>query len=105
MLKNNDMKQLPPFYVGQKIVCIKDHSSGAVKKGQHFIVMNVEKFCCDWLVDIGILNDHPSMECNYCGMKIMSQSFLFSQTLFAPEEQFAAITFTKVIEKELVSQN
>jgi hypothetical protein len=102
--------ELPPFYVGQEVVCIKDHSKGTVKKGQCYTILSIEKGCCTWIVDVGVPNidKSPNCLCTYCGTRLMGvnkYTLKTSSDLFAPKDQFKAITFTKVMETELVSQN
>jgi len=44
------------FEVGKKVICIKDHSQGAVKKGQVFelLAMSRAKCKCTLRLDVGI---------------------------------------------------
>lgn len=43
------------FRIGQKVVCIKDHSQGVIKEGQTFIIKNIKTYKCGCVgYDLGI---------------------------------------------------
>ena len=71
------------FKVGQKVVCVKDHSMGIVKKGQIFKVWDTE-YCCMPCIDIGIdINSEVlGTKCKYCGH--ISFKNMLDSRLFAP---------------------
>jgi hypothetical protein len=100
------MTTTPPFYVGQEVVCVKDHTQGIIKNGQVFKVTSLVRICCGWNVTIGIQSRSALTRCGDCG-SVASQGseWQFASYLFAPKDQFKAITFTKVLETELVSEN
>lgn len=58
------------FYIGQKIVAIKDHSQGIFKKGDEFTVLAVREALCKckrYDIHIGIsTSDVYLEECIYC---------------------------------------
>lgn len=104
---------LPPFYVGQRVVCVKDNSSKSIKKGQEFSVLGLNQFSCGcWSIDIGIKSESPRTGCGEHGLhqtaKCNNGIKWFHVKLFAPIEQtFQPITLEKVLEIEtkLVSAN
>jgi hypothetical protein len=99
---------LPPFYVGQRIVAIKDHSQGRFKKGDEFVVKDQKMKCCGWAVYYGDNMKFPKgtiieWPCSHCGGKTLSkdQRVFFKSTSFVPIEQnFQSISLEKVLEKE-----
>ena len=71
------------FKVGQKVVCVKDHSMGIVKKGQIFTVLDTEN-CCVQCIDVGVDIDskYIGTRCRFCG-HLSFKNMLFSR-LFRP---------------------
>ena len=57
---------IPPFYVGQEVISIWNHSQGAFKVGDEFRVTSIRKGCCQWLITIGIVSRGGLWECNVC---------------------------------------
>jgi len=94
---------LPPFYVGQKVVALQDcicPVNGYVffKKGQEFTVKELH-LCCMWKVDVGVLLDR-ARECPHCN-EVSYKVTWFEPTYFAPiETTFQSITLSEVIEIE-----
>jgi|GEM_PF-3491461 len=44
-----------PFKIGQRVIAIKDHSSGDFHRGDEFKVLHIKPCVCDhWQVDIGL---------------------------------------------------
>lgn len=92
------------FYIGQKIVAIKDHSQGIFKKGDEFTVLDVRDSLCkcnNYDVHIGIF-DYVTLfeECsNSCFKKFRNDCFWwFCPTMFAPIE-LSTTTFEDVIKQ------
>lgn len=108
--ENNNLKNLPPFYVGQKVVyvtgnCMPKHSIHTI----HNITQHV---CGCWCVDIGLkLNRQYTTYCCHCGNKTKylpsSDIDWFTSRAFRPlqSQSFPLISLSKVIEKQLVSAN
>ena len=99
------MKNTPPFFVGQEVVAIRNVPIGGIKKGDEYIVRAIT-YCCTWKIDIGLV--HPSncnCKCGICLKDLQSSLWWASAKIFAPKDQFEAITFTKVMEQELTSVN
>jgi len=80
------------FYVGQKVVAIRDHSQKLFKKGQEFIVLNVkEPFCKCGIqqVDIGIPSPVCITICHDCCKEFQNNGIAwFCNTSFAPLETY-----------------
>ena len=107
----NNLNNLPPFYVGQKVVAVASHSQGLFKQGQIFTIKSVfisKCKCNDWSVTIGYTSNNKLKECSTCGA-VWDNDFSFSATRFAPlqESVFPSLTMSRVIEKEreLISMN
>lgn len=95
----------PPFYVGQKVVAIKDHSQGAFRKGETFVVIEVIRCPCNckyWVIDIGkIWTESEFSRCRICEHRIKGFLSYYNASCFAPiESQFHSITFEQVVEIE-----
>lgn len=107
MEKNN----IPPFYVGQKVVAIRNHSTGLFKKGDTFNITGIfmsDCSCKEWEVTVGVVTDKPKVCCAVCGETYEKKSYQseFKAYCFAPIiENFEAISFEKVLEQELSSVN
>lgn len=61
---------LPPFYVGQKVVCISTHPGGYCIKGQTYTIKALYPSGCGcsyWRVDIGGVNPlWETLRCTSC---------------------------------------
>lgn len=99
------MNKIPPFFVGQEVVCIKDHSRGVVKKGEEFKVLAIRKICCGWFIDVGINVEIIAWTCSVCGFRGFYNEYWLGTRLFAPKDQFQPISFTRILETELTSVN
>lgn len=86
------------FYIGQKVVAIKDHSQGIFKKGDEFTVLSLHKGCCSNLVDIGINGIGKTRTCFVCMKTHLKEvsNWLFAERCFAPIE-LSETTFEDVI--------
>lgn len=99
---------LPPFYSGQRVVCIVNQSQNFVTKGQEFIVIGVKKFCCKWTIDVGLINIKMSVICKDCGHREITHIAWLKADLFIPiDESFEVIEYCEVLgkEKPLISAN
>lgn len=96
-----------PFYPGQRVVCIRDHSQGIIKKGEVYTVLEIFKSCCFWSIDIGVVNSFgTNVGCPLCNHEFPSLNHLFAHVLFAAvEDHFKAITYSKVLEQEIIHSN
>lgn len=106
---NNPLSNLPPFYIGQKVVANRTHSKGKFRKGDEFIIKGITKKCCVMCVDIGIASIHDIGECS-CGRLFSGHGvYWFGASNFTPsqEQAFPSLTYSKVVEKEseLISLN
>lgn len=85
------------FYVGQEVVAIRDHSKGAFKKGDEFVIQGVKKGCCCLELNVGIKTNHSLMKCRYCG-KITANDNYYQASSFAPKQQLSETTYNDVQE-------
>lgn len=103
------MESIAPFYVGQEVVAVRDHSEGDYKKGDEFKVTGVRSGCkcTPWIISIGIKNNKPLNGCSSCVFFFFSaDEAFFGAKNFAPKiESYQAITYSKVMEQETVSVN
>lgn len=83
------------FYIGQKIVAIKDHSQGIFKKGDEFVVLDIKKCCENTLIEIGLEWGNRNTIC-FCS-KNHSGNW-FADWMFAPIE-LSTTTFEDVIKQ------
>lgn len=97
-----------PFYIGQKVICIKGDKRGIYKKDSVYTVKNIElcSRCGMWWVGCML---HPLANgdsfCD-CGQQSETSYWQRPASTFAPvNEGFQPISFTKVLEEELVSSN
>jgi len=81
------------FYVGQKIVAIKDHSEFAFKKGDEFIVLDIKLTpCCkEQILDIGKTKGSDYSYCVKCDnlYRDWSNVWAFKHYMFAPLEEYS----------------
>jgi hypothetical protein len=56
------------FEIGQKVVCVKTHSKGAVKEGEIYTVLDLKVDCCkNFVLDVGIRQrEYPPDQLFYC---------------------------------------
>lgn len=101
MKENN----LPPFYVGQKVVAVEPHE--CFKIGDTFTVTGIYRQKCKcggWVVSVGIahISDRRScLDCRTFNMPLLSPEWTFKASRFAPiESQFQSISFKEVVEIE-----
>lgn len=100
------MKDLPPFYVGQEVVCINSsnafpgHGPVPIKESNKYSVNSIKRCGCgDWKVDVGFVTPIGTV-CS-CRMTTLAGVWWFRASRFAPiREDFQEMSFEKVIEKE-----
>lgn len=105
-MNNKDSQQLPPFYIGQRVVLLQDGISYPIKKGDEFTVLDITQSPCGcWSVHIGLPPAKPSPNF-YCSLHDSRAIPNYGKgwigaRYFAPiESQFHSITFKEVIEIE-----
>lgn len=91
------------WYVGQKIVAIRNHSQGVFKKGDKFIINGIKRDCCTnhllLNIDTGIRRD---TECKYC-LKTDVGTWYYDN-LFAPIEEVGNVTIEQILEEMSVEE-
>lgn len=87
------------FYIGQKIVAIKDHSQGIFKKGDEFTVLGITR-CCGYdgydLIEIYVNDGNIGTKCTKCNF--VHYGDWFCESCFAPIE-LSTTTFEDVIKQ------
>lgn len=91
-----------PFYIGQEVVAIRDHSMGFFKKGQEFTVLGIKKSCCEWDVNIGHTYNFNIYSgyaiCGICNKKELSDKYMhYSSICFAPKQHISSFKFEDAI--------
>ena len=80
------------WYIGQKILCIKNHTANTIINGQEFIVLGIlppDCACNIYALDIGYSRDCSLMSCLQCkSIQDYSKDNIhwFCETLFIPIE-------------------
>lgn len=111
----NPLENLPPFYVGQKVVYI----GSIMPKNSIHIVSDVVLFtcgCCAVAVNSKIVKTEKVNQiiCGTCGkykkgIKFIDNGYAYNSKSFRPltESPFPTLTMSRVVEKEsvLVSMN
>ena len=98
----NNLNNLPPFYVGQKVVCSSTNSAGTVSIGKIYPILCIKQAdCCGvWIVDVGVRTNYDMTVCS-CGYECKhDNTYLASR--FAPlqESVFPSLKLSQVVEKE-----
>ena len=112
-----NLNNLPPFYVGQKVVANCNHISGIVKD-KIYTVLGVYKSHCGYAINVGIQinlnvynNTNSICTCGAVFKKPIESYGIHevSTTRFSPlqDQVFPSLTMSKVLEKEsqLISMN
>lgn len=106
-----ETNNLPPFYVGQKVVQLVDGVFTKTKKGDVYTVKELLRFPCGcWTVDVGIKSTKPKVACNlHNDSREFTNGIRWVNSMFlAPiEENFQSISYSKILEEEnkLISVN
>lgn len=90
---------LPPFYVGQKVVRIVESNRPDMKKGSKYTIADIRYCCRKWGWRIALVEvDNTRKGVCECGRRDTPN---FAAKNFAPvEENFETISFKEVIRKE-----
>lgn len=99
------------FYIGQEVVAIKDHSQGLFKKGDEFIIKDLQKAdckCSHYIVDIGMTTYAEYGHCGQCNtsISIKNNTAWFNDICFAPKidlSEFTSESLIEELEQELVN--
>ena len=112
------MKTLPPFYVGQKVVCVfKNTHKPYIPKYNEVINLNTPKVivdkeyvvtsvvyaCCMWRIGVGLGSENNLQGCGHCSKTFPISEVMYQADWFVPiEHKFETISYTQVMEKEQV---
>jgi len=75
------------FYVGQRVVCIKDHSLRFIKKGDTFTVLDINSCSCGDIHLLVLTTNHPAYRCGICNIIHEKGDWYASSQLFAPLDE------------------
>lgn len=94
------------FKINQKVVCIKAHSQGTVKKDEIYTVTGVYATYClckdKVLITVGIKSTHKVTKCAYCGMTHDTiREHLLNAELFRPLVDDEIESLISEIEEEI----
>lgn len=105
-----DNANLPPLYIGQKVVSNCNYYN--LIKGKNYQIQFIKKECCckkaAWIVSIiNYTDDYSITQCPHCLAKIDGRWFNVDRFSETQESIFPSLTFEKVVEKEsqLISLN
>lgn len=108
---NFHANSLPPFYVGQKVVVIKNGKSGgsSITAGQVFLVRGVHQCICGkWSIDVGLKTDTlgPCI-CADCDHNLGPVVLWCGAHGFRPlqSQTFPLMKYSEVRERELICEN
>lgn len=97
------------FKVGGKVICVKDHSEGVVKKGEIFTLLNIQPSNCkcnNWELDIGIRVEKRQyfykVGCSDCCTIFdddRTNIAWLSSSIFLPLDDFKEVSFQKLLEQ------
>lgn len=94
------------FEVGKKIICVKTHSQGVVKRGQVFELLAIKKNKCCGNVsfDIGIPSATVNSMCRMCYTTYVNNGTMWvCHTLFAPyDDSLSELTTSDILEEILI---
>ncbi len=92
------------FKIGQKVVCVKTHSQGLVKKGKNYIVKSNSCPCNCIAIDVGAIVSGTSdlNECYNCKLVYPHDNRQFiCESLFAPlKEDGSSLSLTLELDIE-----
>ncbi len=109
---HNALNNLPPFYVGQKVVSLVNGIKfPELKKGNTYTVLSIHKFSCGCHgINVGIKITHGSLFIKCCGEStiIPHNGIKYHRSeIFTPLQhaKFPLLKLTRVIEEQLIAQN
>lgn len=96
------------FEVGKKVICVKAHSQGVVKRGQVFELLGIKKgycICNNYVLDVGILNKWVFGGCRKCEIIEPCSIHWLSSVLFAPyDDSLSSLTVEMILDEETILQ-
>jgi len=86
------------FYIGQKVVAIKDHSLGDYKIGDEFTILDMKTFCCYVGINFEKLSIPCITHCPDCNIHHNNlDGFYYDQKNFAPLGNLSNMSFEDAI--------
>lgn len=105
------MSNIPPFYVGQKVVCVDGSPEHGLHKGETYILTDVKMCKCGYCsVSWGSKSGRSKLTCPGCKNDMSSSTlgeWYGKSTRFRPvqEQKFHLISYSKVLEEVVVGAN
>lgn len=102
---------LPPFFIGQKVVALANGVTTNLVKDVGYIVLGLNKCCGIWSINVGLIvtSGAVGISCSGCGRRLSNGNprWIHSKHFKPAEETFQSIFLTRVLEVEtkLISQN
>lgn len=80
------------FYPGQRVVCVKTHSQGAVRKGDIKTIDAIGSCTCGHVnLDVGLVHSWPVNHCRVCDRRYAANGIWWiSADLFRPFDELDA---------------
>lgn len=101
--------KLQPFYIGQRVIALTSCRGNFRKSGNIYIVLNIVQClgCNLWVIDIGErCKLFQKNQCSCGNLRNADYISWHGYKQFAPiQEGFCIISFTKILEEELVCVN
>lgn len=90
-----------PFYVGQRVIALKDSVYGYFKKGTIYKVFGIEKACCVWAINIGKTVKSKIFACSMCDKTIAryGDKAVHNVINFAPIQETYSDATNEILEK------
>lgn len=90
------------FKIGQKVVCIKDHSQGAVKRGFVYTILNFNTCGCGLTFDVGLT--HNASICFDCGTFIGKVWWIHHSLFSILQNQYQFVSSEVVKNIEIIEE-
>ncbi len=91
------------FYIGQKIVAIRNHRFGKFKIGQEFSILDIKSSCCGFILKINNDYSPAGQICGTCYKDIDNATGdYYREFCFAPIQNKGSMTYEDAI--NLVSE-
>lgn len=91
---------IPPFHIGQKVVCVISHSWGFVVKDKIYTIESIEKCNCGFNVKLVGVTYITGTRCSICNHHHSDVYIKYNRFKPLQEQKVPLITFEKIQEKE-----